>query len=88
MAIRVRVWLAAAASRHPVPSAQRPPAERHDLFAVPEQRIGARQPVGDHRGQRPAVRIVPCLGQCLAEPPFRLGELTRGERHRAQHAAA
>jgi hypothetical protein len=70
------------------PGAQRPPAERHDLFAVPEQRVGARQPVGDHRSQRLAVRVVLCLGQCLAEPSFRLGELTRGERHRAEHAAA
>ena len=86
MAIRVRVWLAAAASRHPVPSAHRPNVMT--CSPSPEQRVGARQPVGDHRGQRPAVRIVPCLGQCLAEPPFRLGELTRGERHRAYDAAA
>ena len=86
MAIRVRVWLAAAASRHPVSSACRPKVIT--FYPVPEKRVGTGQPVGDQAGQRLAVRVVPGLLQCLAELPLGLTELARGERHRAQHAAA
>ena len=68
--------------------AQRLPPEGHHLLPVPQQRVGASQPVGDQGGQRLAVRVVPRLRQRLAELPFRLAELARGERHRAQHAAA
>ena len=68
--------------------AQRLPPEGHHLLPVPQQRVGASQPVGDQGGQRLAARVVPRLRQRLAEPPLGLGELAGGERHRAQHAAA
>ena len=62
--------------------AQRLPPEGHHLLPVPEQRVGASQPVGDQRGQRLAARVRSRLRQRLAEPPFRLGKLAGGERHR------
>ena len=66
MATRVRVWLAAAASRQPVPSAHL--AERLHLLPVPQQGVGAGQSVGDQGRHRLAVRVGPSLRQRLAEP--------------------
>jgi hypothetical protein len=70
------------------PRAQRPPSERDHLLPVPQKGVGACQAVGDQGGQRAAARVGPRLPQGLAEPLLRLGEPSRGERHRSQHAAA
>ena len=85
MATRVRAWLAAAASRHPAPSAQRPNAI---AFSPSPSSLYVPASAGDERSQRLAALIVPGFPERLAEQPLGLGQPSRGERHRAQHAAA
>ena len=64
------------------------PSEPHDVFAVAEQRVRARQPVGYNGHQRlPLPGLPGLLGllQSLPKAPLRLSELASSKCHRPEH---